>query len=78
MNDNKEELREALQQIAEQNGITVDKVLDEIQLAIEEAMRSQEAEAREFWDSFSEDEHRPEPEEIMLALLNRIIEIEDV
>ncbi|MGL6201570.1 MAG: hypothetical protein ACRC3H_21855 [Lachnospiraceae bacterium] len=68
------ELRTVLEKVAKQNNVTIGEVLNEIQDATETAMKNPNPGAKGFWKKVRNDEQPPEPEELMLALLNSLVQ----
>lgn len=58
----------ALQQIAEREGTTVDAIREEIRAAIAMGRKDSNPAARAFWQSFPCEGSEPTPEEVILRL----------
>lgn len=58
----------ALQQIAEREGTTVDAIREEIRAAIAMGWKDSNPAARAFWQSFPCEGSEPTPEEVILRL----------
>jgi len=55
-----------MEMVALRNGVPVEEVRKEIELAIDAAMTSPDRDARAFWDEYIQSGRRPTPEEVIL------------
>lgn len=63
----------AIRKVARQNGITVSEVRAEMSAAITQAMKSEDPEAKEFWETHFQG-RTPSPEEVMEDILRKLNE----
>ena len=61
-------MKNIIKQIAKENGTTVGKIKKEMQLAIREAMKSSEPEARAFWKAVAPDGKEPPIEKVIVMI----------
>lgn len=70
---NQEKARRALKKVALKEGVSVDEVRHEIEIAINEAANSPDPKVRAYWDNISARKGRlPTPEEAVLLLADRV------
>ncbi len=58
-------VRKAIAETAKQNGVSVNEVLEEIQKAINEGMKSSDPQVKEMWKNIPRKGEIPTPEEII-------------
>jgi hypothetical protein len=61
-----------IEQVARNNGISVEEVRKEIDLAIAVGMSSSEPAAREFWEPYIKSGWTPTPEEFVIIMAKRV------
>jgi len=62
----------AIEKVARQNGVGVDEVRREIELAIGIGMASSEASERAYWDEIPRRGERPTPEEVIDYMAEKV------
>ena len=64
--------KKALKKIAQREGVSEETVRHEIEIAITEAMKSPEPQARAFWKSVPHKGEQPTPEEVVAYIADMI------
>ncbi len=70
---NQKEITEALQQIADSKGCTLEEVRRDIQLAIDEARENPDPNVRAVWESFPHECEELTPEDIITFFYGRLM-----
>lgn len=68
----KSQVLKAFEKIAQKEGISVDEVRQEIQIAIDDAMKSDDHAVQAFWKKIKCSGDKPTPEEVVLHLAEQI------
>jgi hypothetical protein len=66
--------KKALKRLAKQKGISEGAVHHEIEIAIQEAMKSPNLQAQEFWKSIPHKGEKPTPEEVIAYIADMVKE----
>lgn len=66
--------KKALKKLAKQKGISERAARREIEIAIEEAMKSPEPQAQAFWKSIPHKGEQPTPEEVIAYIADMVTE----
>ena len=67
-------MKNIIEKVAEKNGVTKDEVETEIKKTIEEAMKSQQPEAQQFWKEVAPDGQIPSVETVISWIINKVKE----
>lgn len=68
----KSQVTRAFEKIAEKEGISVSEVRQEIQIAIDDAMKSDDPAIQAFWKKIKCSGRKPTPEEVVIYLAKQV------